>query len=64
MTDEERSGFASDRAGAIWSRLAEKYGLDVAGMEPSALRAMVVREVLGGLPARRSGAPPDVGVRP
>jgi glutathione synthase/RimK-type ligase-like ATP-grasp enzyme len=55
MTEETGSGFASERAEEIWVRLAEKYGLDTAGMDLSALRAAVVREVLGGLPARRSG---------
>lgn len=54
-TEECGSGFASEQAAEIWVRLAEKYGLDLAGMELLALRAAVVREVLGGLPEPRSG---------
>jgi uncharacterized membrane protein (DUF441 family) len=51
------AAFASARAEEIWVRLAAKHGIEVEGRDPSVLRAIVVREVLGGLPVHRSAEP-------
>jgi uncharacterized membrane protein (DUF441 family) len=57
MTEGGDRSFASARAEDIWIRLAAKHGIDVEGKDPSVLRALVVREVLGDLPVHRSGEP-------